>query len=138
MKIDAYVECSALSSSNIDHIFYLARESVITPIHQFWDKYEKHLQPAFVKAIRRIYRLLASSEHNTMNDSQINNFQELCFGRKLDEQKIAALKETLKRRTTAALVSGQLSFTGFLEMMTMFIEKRRASTLRTMLTAFWK
>jgi Ras family protein T1 len=109
------VECSARNITYISHVFYLAQRAVLNPMRVLLNPHTQALQPLFLKALQRIFRLWelqpsssassssSSSSSSTeqvdsLSDSQIDAFQVFCFGRRLQSTDIADLKLLLSKR----------------------------------------
>ena len=128
-QIDAIWESSAKLNINVSEIFLIAQQAVIYPISPIFDVETKNLRPKFVTALKRIFRIFDKDCDGLLSDSELNDYQEVCFGARLQQVDIDHIKIILNTSGPGFVKdSNGITFDGFLSVHKKFIECHRTET----------
>ncbi|KAJ1367480.1 Mitochondrial Rho GTPase 1 [Parelaphostrongylus tenuis] len=80
------------------------------------------------RALIRVFKICDRDNDGYLNDSELNEFQKLCFGIPLTSAAIEDVKRAVSDGCTDGIVDGALSLPGFLHLNVLFIERGRHET----------
>ncbi|EGV94365.1 Ring finger protein 135 [Cricetulus griseus] len=69
-------KCSAKNLKNISELFYYAQKAVLHPTGPLYCPEEKEMKPACIKALTRIFKISDQDNDGTLNDAELNFFQD--------------------------------------------------------------
>ncbi|KAK6094664.1 ERMES complex Ca(2+)-binding regulatory GTPase gem1 [Batrachochytrium dendrobatidis] len=135
-EVETCVECSAKQPLNVSEVFYFAQKAVLYPTAPLYDSREHILKPACVDALRRIFKLCDTNKNGYLDDDEINEFQNKCFGAPLQKQELESVKAVVTESEPEGVTEHGLSEIGFLFLHTLFIQRGRLETTWTVLRKF--
>ncbi|KAJ3315081.1 ERMES complex Ca(2+)-binding regulatory GTPase gem1, partial [Blyttiomyces sp. JEL0837] len=141
-EVETCVECSAKQPLNVSEVFYFAQKAVLHPTAPLYDSREHTLKPACIDALRRIFKLCDLDKNGILDDEEINEFQQKCFGAPLQRSELESVKEVVREHEPDGVVCedgdlrGGLTELGFLFLHTLFIQRGRLETTWTVLRRF--
>ncbi|PAV63751.1 hypothetical protein WR25_08001 [Diploscapter pachys] len=135
-EVETCVECSAKTMKNISEIFYYAQKAVVHPTRPLYEAEEKRLTDKARKALIRVFKICDRDNDGYLNDSELNEFQKLCFGLPLTGAAIEDVKNAVSDACPDGLVDDAISLPGFLYLHLLFIERGRLDTVWTVLRKF--
>ncbi|KAI8809973.1 P-loop containing nucleoside triphosphate hydrolase protein [Cladochytrium replicatum] len=135
-EVETCVECSAKQPLNVSEVFYFAHKAVLHPTAPLYDSREHTLKQVCVDALRRIFKLCDIDKDGLLNDEEINEFQQKCFGKPLQRQELESVKEVVRENEPDGVVQDCLTELGFLYLNTLFIQRGRLETTWTILRKF--
>ncbi|KAH6563885.1 hypothetical protein BASA50_001313 [Batrachochytrium salamandrivorans] len=135
-EVETCVECSAKQPLNVSEVFYFAQKAVLYPTAPLYDSREHILKPPCVDALRRIFKLCDIDKNGVLDDDEINEFQNKCFGAPLQKQELESVKAVVKESEPDGVIDQSLSEIGFLFLHTLFIQRGRLETTWTVLRTF--
>ncbi|KJH51864.1 GTP-binding domain protein [Dictyocaulus viviparus] len=136
LEVETCVECSAKTMKNVSEIFFYAQKAVVHPTRPLYNADEKRLTDKARKALIRVFKICDRDNDGYLNDSELNEFQKLCFGIPLTSAAIEDVKRAVSDGCTDGIVEGALSLPGFLHLNVLFIERGRHETTWTVLRKF--
>jgi len=135
-QIDACMECSAKLNINVSDVFNLAQQSVVYPISPLFDTQMHELTDKFKGALKRVFRIFDRDRDDLLSDQELINFQESCFGARLQPTDIEDVKSMLEAEGPRRVTTGGITFDGFLSIHKRFIQRNRAETSWLVLRQF--
>jgi Ras family protein T1 len=93
-----------------------------------YDPETQSLKPLCVRALKRIFLMCDKDKDGLLNDKELNEFQVKCFNAPLQPEELAGVKDVVRSRLENGLVDDQLTFTGFVFLHALFIERGRLET----------
>lgn len=136
-QIETCMECSAKKLQYVGEVFYYALKAVLYPMAPLYDPESQTLQPLCVRALKRIFSLCDKDRDGVLNDSELNEFQVKCFNAPLQPEELSGVKEVVKSRLDNGLSEdGFLTFSGFVFLHALFIERGRLETTWAVLSKF--
>ncbi|KAI9003165.1 P-loop containing nucleoside triphosphate hydrolase protein [Gaertneriomyces semiglobifer] len=135
-EVETCVECSAKTPLNVSEVFYFAQKAVLHPTAPLYDSREHTLKPACIEALRRIFKLCDLDKDGILDDEEVNEFQNKCFGAPLQRQELESVKEVVRENEPDGVVRGGLTEIGFLFLNTLFIQRGRLETTWAVLRRF--
>ncbi len=120
----------------VGEVFYYALKTVLYPMAPLYDPETQSLKPLCVRALKRIFLMCDKDKDGLLNDKELNEFQVKCFNAPLQPEELAGVKDVVKSRLENGLVDEQLTFTGFVFLHALFIERGRLETTWAVLTTF--
>ncbi|VDM60787.1 unnamed protein product [Angiostrongylus costaricensis] len=136
LEVETCVECSAKTMKNVSEIFFYAQKAVVHPTRPLYNADEKRLTDKTRKALIRVFKICDRDNDGYLNDSELNEFQKLCFGIPLTSAAIEDVKRAVSDGCTDGVVDGALSLPGFLHLNVLFIERGRHETTWSVLRKF--
>jgi GTPase SAR1 family protein/Ca2+-binding EF-hand superfamily protein len=133
-QVDACWECSAKLNINVSEVFSLAQQAVVYPIAPLFDTASRELRPKLRTALLRVFRVFDQDRDGVLSDSELNDFQETCFGARLQPSDIEDVKVMLQGE--GQLSQFGITFEGYLAIHRKFIERNRAETSWLVLRQF--
>lgn len=94
------------------------------------------MKPTCIDALRRIFKLCDKDRDSFLNDKELNDFQQKCFGSPLQRQELESVKAVVMENEANGVSDKGLSEMGFLYLHTLFIQKGRLETTWTVLRKF--
>jgi Ras family protein T1 len=139
-RLELSLECSSKTLVAVHEAVYAAHRAVLYPTAPLFDACAQALAPDAVAALRRIFAACDTDGDGALSSSEVNAFQEACFGAPL----AAVELEDLRRVVSEQLPAGAgvtpdgagLTLAGFLYLHALFIEHGRADTVWTVLRRF--
>ena len=135
-QIDACCECSAKLNINVSDVFSLAQRAVVYPIAQIFDTQSHCLLPKFKTALKRVFRIFDQDQDGLLSDVELNDFQETCFGARLQPSDIEDVKTMLINEGADKVTNTGITFEGYLSIHKRFIARNRAETSWLVLRLF--
>ncbi|KAI9845542.1 MAG: ERMES complex Ca(2+)-binding regulatory GTPase gem1 [Thelocarpon superellum] len=135
-EIDSCIRVSAKEHHNINEVFFLCQKAVTHPIAPLFDAKESNLKPAAVSALQRIFYLCDKDQDGYLNDGEIHDFQQKCFGKPLADDDLHNIKLSISRLAPESASDKGIDLRGFLLLNKMFAEKGRHETVWIILRAF--
>ncbi|CCF59805.1 hypothetical protein KAFR_0I00240 [Kazachstania africana CBS 2517] len=141
-EVETCIKTSALRQYNVIQAFYLCQRSINFPISPLFDARKGTLKSLAIHALERIFLLCDNDQDNYLNDTELLALQRKCFGKNIDFQELADIKQTLWQvgldDTHEKLFEVQKGITkaGFLTLNKLYCEKGRHETVWHVLRAF--
>ncbi|EEP76331.1 hypothetical protein UREG_01180 [Uncinocarpus reesii 1704] len=135
-EIDSCIRSSAREHRNVNEAFFLCQKAVTYPIAPLFDSKESVLKPAAVNALQRIFYLCDKDHNGYLSDREIDDFQVKCFGKPLNDDDLAHIKETIQRTCPGSVTPSGIDSQGFLHLNKLYVEKGRHETVWIILRAF--
>lgn len=135
-QVDACTECSAKLNINVSDVFQLAQQAVVYPIAPLFETKTRELTSRFVGSLRRIFRIFDQDKDDVLSDTELIDFQESCFGARLQPTDIEDVKTMLESDGPDNVLPSGITFQGFLRIHKKFIERNRAETAWLVLRQF--
>lgn len=136
-QIETCMECSAKKLQYVGEVFYYALKAVLYPMAPLYDPESQTLQPLCVRALKRIFSLCDKDKDGVLNDNELNEFQVKCFNAPLQPEELIGVKEVVKSRLDNGLSEDNfLTFSGFVFLHALFIERGRLETTWAVLSKF--
>lgn len=139
-RLEASLECSAKMLVAVHEAVYAAHRAVLYPTPPLFDATAQALAPDAVAALRRIFTVCDGDADGALSSSELNAFQEQCFGAPLTPAEMEDVRRVVAERLpNGAGVTADgtaLTLTGFLYLHALFIEHGRADTVWAVLKNF--
>ncbi|CAD6190743.1 unnamed protein product [Caenorhabditis auriculariae] len=135
-EVETCVECSARTMKNVSEIFYYAQKAVVYPTRPLYDADEKQLTDKARKALIRVFKICDRDNDGYLNDTELNDFQKLCFGIPLTSTALEDVKRAVSDGCPDGVVDDSLMLPGFLYLHLLFIERGRHETTWAVLRKF--
>ena len=139
-RLEASLECSAKMLVAVHEAVYAAHRAVLYPTPPLFDATAQALAPDAVAALRRIFMVCDGDADGALSSSELNAFQEQCFGAPLTPAEMEDVRRVVAERLpNGAGVTADgtaLTLTGFLYLHALFIEHGRADTVWAVLKNF--
>lgn len=135
-EVESCIRCSARDKYNINQAFYLCQRAVTHPISPLYDAKEGNLKQDAVDALMRIFFLCDKDQDGVLNEQEFLALQMKCFGRGLDINDIAEIKNTVNEVKPEAFSERGLTEEGFLILNKIFAERGRHETTWGILRTF--
>lgn len=135
-EIDSCIRSSARVHRNVNEAFFLCQKAVTYPVAPLFDTKESVLKPATVNALRRIFYLCDKDRDGYLSDREIDNFQMKCFGKPLNEEDLANIKDTIGKTYPDSTTPLGIDSQGFVHLNKLYVEKGRHETVWIILRAF--
>ena len=139
-RLEASLECSAKTLVSVHEAVYAAQRAVLYPTPPLFDAGAQALAPDAVAALRRIFAVCDTDADGALSSSELNAFQEACFGAALSALEVEDVRRVVSDRMpcgSGVTPSGDgLTLPGFLYLHALFIEHGRADTVWAVLRCF--
>ena len=135
-EIDSCIRTSAREHHNINEVFFLCQKAVTDPIAPLFDSKESNLKPTCVLALERIFYLCDKDQDGYLNDSEINDFQNKCFGKPLGAEDLENIKQAISKYSDTSVTPKGITQEGFVLLNKKFAEKGRHETIWIILRTF--
>ncbi|CAN6467896.1 unnamed protein product [Victoria cruziana] len=135
-EIETCIECSALQHTQVAEVFYYAQKAVLHPTLPLFDRGTRSLKPRCVRALKRIFVLSDPDKDGALNDEELNDFQVKCFESPLQHKELMELREVVRSKIPEGFSDCGLTFSGFLFLHELFIQKGLSETIWTVLRKF--
>jgi Ras family protein T1 len=136
-QIETCMECSAKKLQFVGEVFYYALKAVVYPMNPLYDPESQNLRPLCVRSLKRIFSICDKDKDGVLNDRELNEFQVKCFNAPLQPEELTGVKEVVKSRMENGLSeAGSLTFSGFVFLHALFIERGRLETTWAVLSRF--
>ncbi|ULT96341.1 hypothetical protein L3Y34_004744 [Caenorhabditis briggsae] len=135
-EVETCVECSARTMKNVSEIFYYAQKAVIYPTRPLYDADTKQLTDRAKKALIRVFKICDRDNDGYLSDTELNDFQKLCFGIPLTSTALEDVKRAVADGCPDGVASDALMLAGFLYLHLLFIERGRHETTWAVLRKF--
>ena len=119
-----------------NQVFYYALKAVMYPMAPLYDPEIQSLKPLCVRALKRIFLMCDRDKDGLLNDKELNDFQVKCFNAPLQPEELAGVKDVVQSRLENGLVDDHLTFSGFVFLHALFIERGRLETTWAVLSKF--
>lgn len=126
--VEISLECSSKAILNIQESFYFAQKAVLYPIAPLFDHSTATMRPAFVKALKRIFRIFDLDQDGLLNHQELDEFQGTCFGVRFEPDEFQKLVKVLENVKSGYVPNGGITVDGFLHLQHLFITKHRPET----------
>lgn len=135
-NFEVCLRCSARQLQRVQEVFLHAVNMVLYPMRPLFDKMTHRLQPLCVKALSRVFRLCDRDGDGVLDDTELNNFQMLCFRTSMDPAEMDSVKNVVRQRMSGGLSEGALNFQGFVYLHSLFITRGRLESTWAVLRTF--
>jgi mitochondrial Rho GTPase 1 len=135
-EIDSCIRTSAREHYNVNEAFFLCQKAVTHPIAPLYDSKESILKPAAVSALQRVFYLCDKDKDGFLNDKEMEDFQQKCFGKPLNQADLQHIKQSISRISSDAVSASGISPRGFLLLNKLYAEKGRHETVWAVLRTF--
>jgi Ras family protein T1 len=135
-EIDSCIRTSAKDHSNIMQAIFLCQKAVTHPVAPLYDSKEAALKPIAVAALQRIFYLCDKDRDGYLNDKELQEFQQKCFGSPLEESELQDIKRNIQKAAPKSAGLDGIDVVGFLLLNKIFTEKGRHETIWTILRRF--
>jgi len=135
-EIETCVECSARTLRNISEMFYYAQKAVLHPTAPLYMAEERELTEKCKRALRRIFAICDRDGDGSLSDTELNAFQQRCFGTSLQNRALEDVRTVVRRHTNDGVGPNGLTLPGFLFLHRLFIQRGRHETTWTVLRKF--
>ena len=88
-------------------VFFMGQSLVLYPMFPLIDVTCNSLQPLCVQALTRMFRVFDVDNDGLLSDSELNAFQNSCFGVSLLPEDVAGLKKIIAKGGSGMLSSGE-------------------------------
>ncbi|KAL5716764.1 hypothetical protein ACHQM5_009887 [Ranunculus cassubicifolius] len=130
-EIENCIECSAKNLIGVPDVFYYTQAAVLHPIAPLFDKESGNLQPRCIRALTRVFTMCDHDCDGALSDEELNNFQETCFGSRLQQSDIESVKMAVKTKLSDGVNERGITLKGFLLLQMLFIVGGNAGRLQT-------
>ena len=121
-QVQMGIECSAKAFLGLIDVIAAAQLTVLYPLTPLYDSIEKKLEPDYVKALIRIFRICDQDSDGILDDNDLINLQRAVFDQGLEKNHITALKQiVVSEENDEEKVSKGLDFEAFKSIMKKFI-----------------
>jgi len=135
-EVESCIRCSAKDKYNVSQAFYLCQRAVTHPVSPLFDAKEGNLKPAATEALSRIFFLCDRDQDGFLDEGEFLNLQKKCFGRSLDINDLAEIKETVNQVKEGCFGERGLTEYGFIILNKIFAERGRHETTWGILRTF--
>ena len=90
-EVETCIECSSRWMLNIGEVFFFAQKAVLYPTAPLYDSHSHTLKSACVDALCNIFRLCDTDKDDVLSDSELIEFQHLCFNSPLQLQELEGI-----------------------------------------------
>lgn len=125
VDIEAFIEVSAKEQKNVVDLFSSAQKAITYPLSPLFDAQTRCLTKKCRNALVKIFEKSDLDSDGLLNDSELNLFQENCFGTPLQKDSLDDLKLIIKQSTIDGIVDESLTQAGFLFLHALSIDKGR-------------
>ena len=134
--VDAALDCSAKTNVHVTDLFYYAQHAVIFPVHPLLDVHNGRLLPKFRRALTRVFRFYDEDHDDHLSNSELNTFQEQCFGARLPHDDLDGIKSVLQKESATFVEPRGITLEGFQFLFQLFIQRNRPETAWSVLRKF--
>lgn len=120
-EVEVWLDCSAKTMMNTPDLLFYAQKSSVCPLRAIFDSAKGQLTDPCKVAFQRIFRLCDKDGDGILSDSELNAFQEECFGGSLQPEELKSVKSMVSGRCPQGITSEGLNVTGFQFLQTIFI-----------------
>ena len=135
-EIETCIECSSKTLNNVSEMFYFAQKAVLHPTWPLYSPQDGYLKPESKIALTRIFKLCDSDNDGVLNNSELGNFQKICFNTPLAAQALQDVKNVVKKNCSEGIINDCLTLEGFLYLHLLFIQRGRHETTWAVLRKF--
>jgi len=135
-QIDASWQCSAKLNMNVAEVFASAQQVVVHPVAPLFNTQSMELQPKFITALTRVFRIFDRDRDGVLSDSELNDFQATCFGARLQPSDIEDVRAMLAREGKDRVTVAGITLLGFMCIHRRFIDRNRSETCWLVLRQF--
>ena len=94
-QIELGIECSVKDNISVKEAIVSAQNIVLYPLKVLMNKESKMLQPNFLKAITRIFRIMDSDSDGWLSDKNLVDLQHRVFNMDMSPNELKAMKEII-------------------------------------------
>eukprot|EP00039_Didymoeca_costata_P028612 m.21702 g.21702 ORF g.21702 m.21702 type:complete len:627 (-) comp7213_c0_seq1:78-1958(-) len=135
-EINVCVESSAKHMENVSKVFVFAQTCALHPIAPLYDKNKRDLKPKVLDACKRIFMICDTNKDGLLDDSELRTFQMKCFNMPVSDSELEHLKEVIQMDAQDGVRDSQMTLSGFVRMMKLFLEKNQFETIWIILRRF--
>ncbi|CCH45310.1 Mitochondrial Rho GTPase 1 [Wickerhamomyces ciferrii] len=135
-EVESCIRCSAKDKYNVSQAFYLCQRAVTHPISPLFDAKEGNLKRNATAALSRIFFLCDKDQDGFLDESEFLALQKKCFGRSLDINDLADIKQAVNQVKEGTFGLRGLTEEGFIILNKIFAEKGRHETTWGILRTF--
>ena len=135
-EIETCIECSAKSLNNVSEMFYFAQKAVLHPTWPLYSPQDGYLKPESRIALTRIFKLCDKDNDGVLNNTELSDFQRICFNTPLASQALQDVKNVVKKNCSGGVIDDCLTLDGFLYLHLLFIQRGRHETTWAVLRKF--
>lgn len=107
------LECSVKDNVSVKEAVLAAYNVSTYPLQALINKETKVLQPNFVKALARIFRLIDDDSDGWLSDRNLAHLQKLVFKMDIGQAEIAIMKEKIAQEVNENAVRYGMNFAAF-------------------------
>lgn len=120
-EVEVWLDCSAKTMMNTTDLLFYAQKSAVCPLRAIFDSAKGQLTEPCKVALQRIFRLCDKDGDGVLSDTELNAFQEACFGGSLQPNELESVKSMVRGRCPQGITAGGLNVAGFQFLQTIFI-----------------
>ena len=135
-RVDAALDCSAKMNVHVTDLFYYAQHAVIFPVHSLLDTQNGTLLPLFRRALTRIFRFYDEDHDDHLSNTELNTFQEQCFGARLPNDDLDGIRAVLQKESVSFVTAQGITLAGFQFLFQLFVQRNRPETAWSVLRKF--
>jgi len=134
--VEVCLNCSSRTLRMVADVFYYALKAVLYPLQPLYDRIEKRLKPLCVRALKRAFVMCDADGDSALSDSELNRFQQVCFGMELTPDELQNVKQVVMSKLPTGVTERGLTLEGFLFLHVLFIERGRLESTWAVLRKF--
>ncbi|KAG2484520.1 hypothetical protein HYH03_016660 [Edaphochlamys debaryana] len=135
-NVECCLNCSSKFNKMVHDVFYYALKAVLYPLQPLYDRTDRVMRQAAVRALKRIFIIFDQDKDGTLSDGEINQFQSACFGISLSAEELRGIKQVVRQQVPGGYTDTGLTLEGFLFLQGLFIERGRLETVWQVLRRF--
>ncbi|PNH00189.1 Mitochondrial Rho GTPase 2, partial [Tetrabaena socialis] len=135
-NVECCLNCSSKYNKMVHDVFYYALKAVLYPLQPLYDRTDRVMRQAAVRALKRVFIIFDQDKDGTLSDSEINSFQNACFGISLSAEELRGIKQVVRQQVPGGYTDTGLTLEGFLFLQGLFIERGRLETVWQVLRRF--
>ncbi|KXZ41088.1 hypothetical protein GPECTOR_823g54 [Gonium pectorale] len=135
-NVECCLNCSSKYNKMVNDVFYYALKAVLYPLQPLYDRTDRVMRQAAVRALKRVFIIFDQDKDGTLSDAEINAFQSTCFGISLSDEELRGIKQVVRQQVPGGYTDTGLTLEGFLFLQGLFIERGRLETVWQVLRRF--
>ncbi|KAG2430028.1 hypothetical protein HYH02_013856 [Chlamydomonas schloesseri] len=135
-NVECCLNCSSKFNKMVHDVFYYALKAVLYPLQPLYDRTDRVMRQAAVRALKRVFIVFDQDKDGTLSDAEINAFQATCFGISLSSEELRGIKAVVRQQVPGGYTDTGLTLEGFLFLQGLFIERGRLETVWQVLRRF--
>ncbi|EFJ45963.1 hypothetical protein VOLCADRAFT_118238, partial [Volvox carteri f. nagariensis] len=137
-NVECCLNCSSKYNKMVHDVFYHALKAVLYPLQPLYDRTDRVIRQAAIRALKRIFIIFDADKDGTLSDAEVNAFQSMCFGISLSAEELRGIKQVVRQQVPNGYTDTGLTLEGFLFLQArgLFIERGRLETVWQVLRRF--